>query len=95
MTIFVQIGSLWALNKLIDIKLKEYAVKLILPLFAFTILCLPIPLWLSKLMMDGWLRLIVITIVSTSISSILFFFLVLDKQEKETALNLVKKITVI
>ncbi len=91
MTIFVQIGSLWALNKLIDIKLKEYAVKLILPLFEFTILCLPIPLWLSKLMMDGWLRIIVITIVSTSISSILFFFLVLDKQEKETVLNLVKK----
>lgn len=90
MTIFVQVGSLWALNKLVNINLREYTVKLIFPLVFCTILSLPVPLWVSDNMEEGWFRTISVTIVSIINSSLLFFFLVLNKSEKKAIQNIVK-----
>lgn len=90
MAIFVQIGSLWALNKLIYVNLREYTVNLVLPLLFCTILSLPVPLWVSNNMEEGWIRTIFVTIVSIINSSLLFFFSVLNRSEKETIWKVLK-----
>lgn len=90
MTIFVQIGCLWALNKIISINIREYIVQLIVPLLLCSILCFPLPFLLSRVMEAGWLRFITVTIVSALTSSVLFYRIVLNSTERKLVVKFIK-----
>ncbi len=90
MTIFVQAGCLWALNKIISINIREYTAQLIAPLLLCSILCFPLPFLLSRVMEAGWLRFMIVTIVSSITSSFLFYWIVLNSTERELVVGFIK-----
>ena len=94
MTFFVQIGCLIVLKTLVTISLREYFFKLFLPLLYVSLLALPLPYLAHILLAKSFLRLVVVTLVSIITSTFAFYYLSLEKNEKDfvrKALQTVKK----
>lgn len=93
MTIFVQLGCLLVLRTIVDISLREYVFKMIVPLIVVSLFGLPLPFIVSHIMDIGFLRLCCVTLVSIVTSSLSFYFIGLDTKEKYIVQEVINKIT--
>lgn len=82
---------------LFGLPLRDYLIKVVLPLFFVTLLSVPLPLWLSLVISRPWVKLF----VTTAISSLAFigigYWIGLERAERDFLLQLgpVKKILVL
>lgn len=84
------IVSLLLLHSLVSFSLKDYVVKVILPLFIMFFVAIPLPLAARLLMSPGLWRFIIVLIVSSVSTLLTGYYIVLNKVER----NFVKKILV-
>lgn len=89
MSVFVQVGCLYVLKKIITISLKEYACKLCIPIFTFALLTLPFPYIVYTIMSSGFIRLVCVTIVTILCALPISYCIALDKSEKAFIKNLI------
>lgn len=82
-TLIVQPVSMILLHKEFSYSYKEYCLKVLWPCLAFTILAPIIPFVLKWFMVEGVIRLIVVTLISVVISIAVSYFVVFDKSEKK------------
>ena len=87
MTIFVQIGCLIVLRTLVHISLREYFVRLCVPLLAVFVISFILPWLIHGIMAEGFLRLVIVTFASLIISTFAFYFLGLAANEKAMVNN--------
>ena len=92
MTVFVQIGCLIVLKKLVTFSLRDYTKRIFVPLIICSLAVIPIPYLISLYMQEGFVRLVIISIVTITISLPMFYLIVLDKTEKLFVITLIKKI---
>lgn len=91
-SIFVQTASLFIVRELIGISLKEYFSKVIIPIIKVVLLSLIIPLLIRIFMVDGILRLVIISILSISSVLVTAFYFGLEKNEKELVVKMKKNL---
>lgn len=87
-SILMQTVSLFIVRELINISLKQYIYKIIIPIINVILLSLVVPITIRLLMCDGFLRLVIICIVSVSSVLINAYYIGLNKNEKELVLKL-------
>lgn len=85
MTIFVQIGCLLVLKTLVTISLREYVIKLIVPLLIVGLISLPLPCIAHFLIGHNFLRLAIVTLLSLIVSTLSFYYIALGDNEKQLA----------
>lgn len=88
------IVGLFIVRRLVELSLREYCVKVILPLvivFALSFLISYIP---HAFLEDGMIRLISVTLVSLTSVIITLYFVALDKGEKQLILNMTNSLLV-
>jgi O-antigen/teichoic acid export membrane protein len=79
---------------LIDLSIRDYLKKVILPIILVTLLSIPLPLWLSTVIGNGWIKLLVTGILSVIAIGLSGYLVGLDSQERVFVSNLgpVKKV---
>lgn len=82
-TLIVQPVSMVLLHKEFSYSYKEYCLKVLWPCLVFTIIAPIIPFVLKWFMVEGVVRLIVVTLISVVISIAVSYFVVFDKSEKK------------
>lgn len=91
-TIIVQIVRLIVVADLTVFKVGNYLKQIVLPLIGYTILCVLMPIALKFSLDKGWLRFVLVLLVSV-VSSVGFAWLVaLNKNEKQFAMSKIKRI---
>lgn len=85
------IVSLFILREIVSFSLKHYVSKVILPLLLFTVAASIIPIALRIIIPAGWLRVIVIFLVSALTVLVSFYYLGLGKDEKTMANAYIKQ----
>lgn len=83
MTVFVQIGCLLVLKSLVTISLREYIIKLLIPLFIVGLISLPLPFIAHLFIEHNFLRLVVVTLLSFSVATLSFYYIALVDNEKQ------------
>ncbi|MBR5841894.1 MAG: hypothetical protein IKY64_04685 [Bacteroidaceae bacterium] len=81
-TFFMQIASLFILRSIISFSLSKYMRKVILPFILFVSISFSVPLIPRFMMCDGFLRLLVVSIVSIFMSLLSFYWVGLDCKER-------------
>ena len=71
------------MRRLISLDLKEYLRRVVLPLAAITLVSLPVPLIMARTMPANFGNFVLISVVSVIISIAAFWFLGLNKAEKQ------------
>lgn len=82
------------MKKLIGLNVKLYLRKVIIPILLITLLSVPLPVYLSKLMAPSWSTLIISSLISFLTTCFMSLLFGLDKTEKQYLMNLplVKKL---
>ncbi len=89
-TIFVQAIRLMIVANMTVLKIGDYLKHVGLPVAVYSLLCIAVPLALKFLLDKGWLRLVLILVVSVA-SSLGFTWLVgLNKEEKQFVVSKIK-----
>lgn len=91
MTVVVQIGCLISIKNIVTISLRYYVCKLILPLVISVCLSMPIIYLMHCMLPKSIIGLCLEYIMVTLVSSVIFYFISLDKSEKKMAINIVEK----
>ena len=86
MSMVVQIGCLFVIRKLMKLSLKQYALKLIVPLFVFTVILTPIVCFVGCVNVNILLRFLLEILLLISVGTGLFYVVVLNSEERK-ALN--------
>ncbi len=84
-TIINQPVSMILLKRVFEYSYKEYILNVILPCLLLTVLVPILPLTVSVILSEGWIRLIVIVILSIALTVILGYWFLLNFQEKQFA----------
>jgi len=91
-TVLVQIIRLIVVAHMTVLKVGDYLEHVVLPVAIYSVLCLAAPLALKLLLDNGWMRLLLILVVSV-VSSFGFAWLIgLNKSEKQFVLSKLKSI---
>ena len=75
-------------RSLFGLPLGDYSRRVILPLVAVTLLASPLPLWVARLPMGPWTKLIIITLTWSLNLLLIGFFIGLDRTERFFVLQL-------
>lgn len=86
MSILVQIGCLIVIRKIINLSLRQYVSKLILPILVFAVILTPIAYCIGLVSINIILRLLLEVFLLTSVGTGLFYVVVLNCDERK-ALN--------
>ena len=92
MTIIVQIGCLYVLRTIIKISLTDYFYRLCCPLLIFSVVAIPLPYIIKMSMSVGFYRLGCVTVVTCITAFVSFYCIVLNRKEKNIAVNGFNKI---
>lgn len=92
MTMFVQIGCLYVLKTIIKISLTDYFYRLCCPLLIFSVVAIPLPYIIKMSMSVGFYRLGCVTVVTCITAFVSFYCIVLNRKEKNIAVNGFNKI---
>ncbi|WP_025880875.1 lipopolysaccharide biosynthesis protein [Segatella baroniae] len=95
MTVFVQVGCLYVIKTITEISLRSYFFKLCCPLMTFSIVALPLPYAVYSLMPSGFFRLACVTVVTCLVASVAFYWLGLNKKEKNMVVGIINRIETI
>ena len=90
-SIMVQIQSMYILQETTQISLKEYTHKIILPTIGLVVCTSAIPSLLLFVLPSSFVRLIVVTIVSTAIIGIVGYFFILSRNERIQIKEVIRK----
>lgn len=93
MTVFVQIGCLLVLKTLVPLSLREYLIKLIVPLLLVGLISLPLPYVAHNLINHSFLRLVIVTLVSLTVSTFAFYYIALADNEKQLVNSVIQTIS--
>lgn len=91
-TILNQVISNILLKRLFDYNVKIYVNSVIIPCALFSVLSPIVPLAVSCLMSYGFIRLLLVSLLSVISSGIIAFFLVLSLSERNIAISMVNNI---
>ena len=86
-TIIVQIIRLIVVAKITVLKVGDYLKKVILPVTFYTLLCGFFPLMVKRMLTDGWIRLVLVLIVSMTASLLSAWTVGLNKDERQLVLS--------
>ena len=70
------------MKRLIQLDVKKYVKTVVLPIGMVSLFSVPIPIYLSFSYEDGWLKFIVLSIVSLLLSILIVYYMGLDSEEK-------------
>jgi len=90
MTILVQLTRIIVTSKITVLDLRDYFKNVVLPTTIYSLLCPCIPYLVHKMMAPGFLRLIVMCVISVAASLALAWLVGLNKYEKQLALSKLK-----
>lgn len=82
------IVGLFIVRTLVDLSLKTYLLKVVVPIFAIFVLSFPLSYLPCLFIEEGFLRLISVTIVGVLSVAFTLYFIGLDKDEKRLVLNM-------
>lgn len=88
--ILIWIKSYYA-NKLLGFSISDFTKTVFIPIILCIAVAFLVPLFIFLLIPGGWVRLIVLTIVSIIWTSITVLFLGMTKHEREVIINAIKK----
>ena len=91
-TIIVQVIRLIVVAKITVLKVDDYMKKVILPVTIYSILCGGFPLVVKRMMTDGWIRLLLVLIVSVTVSLLSAWLVGLNKEERQFILAKVRRV---
>lgn len=83
--------SLLILRSIVPFSIKDYTRQVMLPLLLSSLISVIIPLMVHHLMSSGFMRLLIVTIVSVSSVSIVFYLLALSVEEKAIFKRIIKR----
>lgn len=87
-----QIVCLFIVRKLVSFSLREYFVKVIVPIAIVFLISLVIVTPLHFFMNEGFLRLIIVSAVSVIVVGLSFFFIAFNKSERQLTLQLLNPV---
>lgn len=90
-TMFGQAICVHILNQLIDFSVKDYLKKVVLPLFLFLILISILPVIPCLFMNETFGRFVAVCVISFLSTGMIGFFVVLNSEERNRVLSLVKR----
>lgn len=91
MTVFVQIGCLLVIQTLTKISLSDYFMSLIVPIVIVACITLPLIYIINFYLQQNLIGIVIEYIVITLLSSVLFYYVVLDSTEKKFVYNIIYK----
>lgn len=92
MTVFVQIGCLLVIHTLTKISLSDYFMSLIVPIVIVACITLPLIYIINFYLQQKLIGIVIEYIVITLLSSVLFYYVVLDSTEKKFVNNIIYKL---
>lgn len=92
MTVFVQIGCLLVIHTLTKISLSDYFMSLIVPIVIVACITLPLIYIINFYLQQNLIGIVIEYIVITLLSSVLFYYVVLDSTEKKIVNNIIYKL---
>ena len=92
MTVFVQIGCLLVIRTLTKISLSDYFMSLIVPIVIVVCITLPLIYIINFYLQQNLIGIVIEYIVITLLSSVLFYYVVLDSTEKKIVNNIIYKL---
>lgn len=92
MTVFVQIGCLLVIQTLTKISLSDYFMSLIEPIVIVACITLPLIYIINFYLQQNLIGIVIEYIVITLLSSVLFYYVVLDSTEKIFVNNIIYKL---
>ena len=92
MTVFVQIGCLLVIQTLTKISLSDYFMSLIVPIVIVACITLPLIYIINFYLQQNLIGIAIEYIVITLLSSVLFYYVVLDSTEKIFVNNIIYKL---
>ena len=92
MTVFVQIGCLLVIHTLTKISLSDYFMSLIVPIVIVACITLPLIYIINFYLQQNMIGIVIEYIVITLLSSVLFYYVVLDSTEKKIVNNIIYKL---
>lgn len=92
MSIFVQFGCLLVMKRLVSLSLLDYVKQIIFPIFLMSILVCPILYAVNNFFSEGLLRVIYLYIITAVLSIVSFYFIVMNKMEKNMLQSFIRKI---
>lgn len=92
MTVFVQIGCLLVIQTLTKISLSDYFMSLIVPIVIVACITLPLIYIINFYLQQNLIGIVIEYIVITLLSSVLFYYVVLDSTEKIFVNNMIYKL---
>ena len=92
MTVFVQIGCLLVIHTLTKISLSDYFMSLIVPIVIVACITLPLIYIINFYLQQNLIGIVIEYIVITLLSSVLFYYVVLDFTEKKFVKNIIYKL---
>lgn len=92
MTVFVQIGCLLVIQTLTKISLSDYFMSLIVPIVIVACITLPLIYIINFYLQQNLIGIVIEYIVITLLSSVLFYYVVLDSTEKKFVNNIIYKL---
>lgn len=92
MTVFVQIGCLLVIHTLTKISLSDYFMSLIVPIVIVVCITLPLIYIINFYLQQNLIGIVIEYIVITLLSSVLFYYVVLDSTEKKFVNNIIYRL---
>lgn len=89
--LIAQTVFLFVIRELLPFSLREYLLKVLLPFVTVALSTMLIPIILSKVLNEGWIRLTVVIITTEIVFLIFTILLGLTEREKEIVLGLLKR----
>ena len=83
--------QMYFVQKQLSLKMSYFAKAVLVPMVLASFASSILPCLLCKVMESGWLRLVVVLLVSCIGSMIFFWFIGVQKEERSSLLNLFKK----
>lgn len=91
MSIIVQIACLLVMRRLVSLSLALYFRKIVLPISVIALLICPILFIINKIIHEGLFRVLVLYAVTTVVSSLAFYAIAMDKDEKNMLKSLLRR----
>lgn len=82
------IVGLFIVRKLVNLSLKEYLIKVVVPILLVMVISVGFSFPFHYFMHEGFLRLIVVTVVGSTTAALSIYYIALDKNEKQLASQL-------
>ena len=92
--LFGHIVGLFIVRTLVDLSLKDYLLRVVVPIFAIFVLSFPLSYLTHIFMEEGFIRLVCVAIMSVFSVLSTLYFIALDNGEKRLVLNLANALIV-